>query len=258
MKKTLTKRILSFTLACFVSVGTFLAAPAPSVLAATHTTKNISSNVERYDSVIRKYTKQYGISQYTDLIKAIMMQESNGQGGDPMECTYGMTNYGKGKITDPEKSIRCGVKDIAYLIDKFDVSGLNDMNHIASVLQSYNYGGAFSNWIIKNYDGIYSEAAARAYPKVVLGRTRYGDPQYVAHVLRYYVSTYEITYNLNGGKNSSKNPSSYVYTSHSIELSDPTREGYTFAGWYADEDFTRKVKKVRCGDKTLYAKWKKN
>ncbi len=43
---------------------------------------------------------------------------------------------------------------------------------------------------------------------------------------------YGITYNLDGGTNSELNPSSYTYESGKITLSDPTKEGYTFVGWY--------------------------
>jgi len=71
---------------------------------------------------------------------------------------------------------------------------------------------------------------------------------------------YKVTYQLNGGKNSSKNPASYYVTTSTITLKAPTRKGYTFAGWYSDSKCTKKVtsiKKGSTGNKTLYAKWKK-
>ena len=51
---------------------------------------------------------------------------------------------------------------------------------------------------------------------------------------------YTIDYNLNGGINSSSNPSSYTIED-SITLKNPTKPGYTFKGWYSDEKFTTKV-----------------
>jgi uncharacterized repeat protein (TIGR02543 family) len=42
---------------------------------------------------------------------------------------------------------------------------------------------------------------------------------------------YSITYNLNGGVNAPSNPSMYNVNSAAITLADPTRDGYTFAGW---------------------------
>ena len=71
--------------------------------------------------------------------------------------------------------------------------------------------------------------------------------------------TYPITYYLNGGKNSSANPVSYSANSANIVLAEPTREGYSFAGWYTDSKFTgNSVKEIICKNAaaiSLYAKW---
>ncbi len=40
----------------------------------------VSAEVEAYDLMIRKYAQQYGIPEYVELIKAVMMQESGGPG----------------------------------------------------------------------------------------------------------------------------------------------------------------------------------
>ena len=47
----------------------------------------VSPEVEAYTSVIQKYADEYGIPQYTELIKAVMMQESGGKGKDPMQSS---------------------------------------------------------------------------------------------------------------------------------------------------------------------------
>lgn len=69
---------------------------------------------------------------------------------------------------------------------------------------------------------------------------------------------YTITYKLNKGTNSEKNPGAYY--NEKVTLKNATRKGYTFAGWYADKDFKRKVTAIAKGTKknvTLYAKWTK-
>ncbi len=66
---------------------------------------------------------------------------------------------------------------------------------------------------------------------------------------------YTISYKLNGGKNNASNPSTY-YGSR-VSLKNPTRKGYTFAGWYTSSSYRTKVTALTSGSYTLYAKWKK-
>ena len=71
---------------------------------------------------------------------------------------------------------------------------------------------------------------------------------------------YQITYNLNGGKNNKKNPKTYKITSKTIKLSNPSKKGYVFKGWYCDKKCTKKVTSIKNGSTgkvTLYAKWPK-
>ena len=73
--------------------------------------------------------------------------------------------------------------------------------------------------------------------------------------------TYTITYKLNGGTNNSKNKATYTVLSSTITLKNPTKKGYTFAGWFTDKAMTRKatpIEKGSTGNRTFYAKWIKN
>jgi uncharacterized repeat protein (TIGR02543 family) len=74
---------------------------------------------------------------------------------------------------------------------------------------------------------------------------------------------YTITYHVgDGASNSSSNPSSYTVETATIQLSDPTRTGYTFAGWYASDTYLGSIITTiptgSSGPKTLYAKWTGN
>lgn len=92
----------------------------------------------------------------------------------------------------------------------------------------------------------------------------------------YYVpNTYSISYNLAGGKNHSSNPSSYNVL-YGVTLQNPTRTGYTFAGWYegntrvyginqganasfsSASDMYNKLAGRKTGNVTLTARWTPN
>lgn len=69
---------------------------------------------------------------------------------------------------------------------------------------------------------------------------------------------YKITYELNGGENSSENVANYTIESATVLLANPTKSGYKFLGWYSDAEFTTKVEEIAAGskgNKTLYANW---
>lgn len=70
--------------------------------------------------------------------------------------------------------------------------------------------------------------------------------------------TYTITYNLDGGRNSTSNPSSYTITSNTITFAEPTKNGYTFDGWYTDSKYTTPITEITSGsygDVEIFAKW---
>lgn len=68
---------------------------------------------------------------------------------------------------------------------------------------------------------------------------------------------YTITYVLDGGTNSSDNPSKYS-TGEVVTFKNPTKNNYEFLGWYEDEEFKTPITQLadRTGDITIYAKWK--
>lgn len=71
------------------------------------------------------------------------------------------------------------------------------------------------------------------------------------------VILYQINYELDGGTNNSDNPSSYV-VGETISLEEPTKDGYSFEGWYENSSFTgSEVTEIsgRTEDITLYAKF---
>lgn len=49
---------------------------------------------------------------------------------------------------------------------------------------------------------------------------------------------YTVIYHLNDGDNNAANPASFNAADADITLADPSRNGYTFGGWFAEEDFS--------------------
>ena len=152
----------------------------------------VSAEVEAYEPLIQKYAKQYGIPEYVELIKAVMMQESGGRGLDPMQAAEGSFNtrypHEPNGIQDPEYSIQCGVQELKAALISAEVENPIDMEHIKLALQGYNFGNGYISWAKSNYGG-YSYANAVEFSTMQasrLGWDSYGDTQYVAHVLRYY------------------------------------------------------------------------
>ena len=55
-------------------------------------TYQINASCEAYRDEVTTEAAQYGMSDYVDLILAVMMQESSGQGTDPMQSSEGAYN----------------------------------------------------------------------------------------------------------------------------------------------------------------------
>lgn len=149
---------------------------------ASNATASVSENVLFYRDLITQYANENGIGRYIALIEAIMMQESAGIGVNVMQVDFGTVNT-------VEDSIRMGVGYVRTCLQMARVTSPDDIDQIKVALQGYNYGTGYITWVWNNYDGVYSEENAKEFSenqKAALGWSTYGDPQYVAHVLRYY------------------------------------------------------------------------
>lgn len=198
LRKTVTsiKNIVSFgtglllLIVITLFIGVFSALPDDSRVNTA--LSPVSEDVLKYTETIHKYAKKYDIEEYSNLIIAVMMQESGGKGNDPMqasECGYN-EKYPKKKdgITDPEYSIEVGVHNLSDCTKKAKVNNTTDIEHISLALQGYNYGQAYIAWAVTNFGG-YTRANAKVYSDEMRAKLQvnvYGDPKYVSHVLQYY------------------------------------------------------------------------
>lgn len=152
----------------------------------------VSEEVQAYGPVIQKYAREHGIPDYMLLIQAVMMQESRGQGSDPMQCSECGFNtlypHAPGGITDPEYSINVGIQNLADCLQLAECESPLDIASVKLAIQGYNYGQGYITWAKSKY-GEYSKSNAIEFSVKTAERygwDSYGDMDYVTHVLRYY------------------------------------------------------------------------
>ncbi|MBQ7597977.1 MAG: InlB B-repeat-containing protein [Clostridia bacterium] len=97
---------------------------------------------------------------------------------------------------------------------------------------------------------------AEATMNVTIEKGSIGDREYTA---TWTADSYAITYELAGGTVNGENPTSYNIEDDDITLINPTREGYTFAGWTGSNGETAQetvtIETGSTGDRSYTAKW---
>ena len=105
-------------------------------------TELFSAEVIAYEPLIQQYADQYGMSEYVEIIKAVMMQESSGLGTDPMGSSESEYNVryprAPNEILDPEYSIYCGILELKDCLIEAEVENPIDIENIRLALQQYN------------------------------------------------------------------------------------------------------------------------
>ena len=109
----------------------------------------------------------------------------------------------------------------------------------------------FEGWFTKTKGG--TKVTPKTKVTITRNITLYAQWKPVNYKISYYS-------NVKGMTNNNRN--SYNITTNNFTLTNPTLEGYTFAGWYADKDYKKKantnVKKEYRKNITFYAKFIEN
>lgn len=106
---------------------------------------NLSAEVLKHQSMVEKYAKEYGISEYVPYLLAIIQVESGGTAEDVMQSSESMGL--PPNSLDTESSIKQGCKYFASLLSSAESQGIEDIN---VVVQSYNYGGGYIGYVASN------------------------------------------------------------------------------------------------------------
>ncbi|WP_298829901.1 lysozyme family protein [uncultured Planococcus sp.] len=158
---------------------------------------SVSPEVAQYRDAISSELAKYDMEGQTELLLALMMQESGGKGNDPMQASESKCGS-IGCITDPDESISYGVE---HFVSVFK-SAKKD---VKLTLQSYNFGSGFIDYVLKN-GGSYTKELAISFsqlqyqklkhtgiykcnrPEAIQHSACYGDIGYVEAVLKYLPS----------------------------------------------------------------------
>lgn len=159
------------------------------------TSLTLSAEVEFYRDQIALEAAANNISEYTDLLLCIVMQESAGKYTDIFQCSESLGRPPNSITT--EESIVQGVSYFAGILKDVGVTDPNDILNLRIALQAYNFGSGFVSYAKNN--GGWSQEVVDAFAKDKSkgvqrtgiaaerqGKWKYGDQYYTDHVLRYY------------------------------------------------------------------------
>lgn len=106
------------------------------------------------------------------------------------------------------------------------------------------------------FEGWYDNANCKGDTITKISKGTYGDQHLYA---KFTPKIYDINYELNDGVLPEDAPTTHTAFT-TVNLKAPTREDYTFIGWFETEDFSdyivTKILPGRSEDITLYAKWR--
>lgn len=143
---------------------------------------NISGNITGNPNIVawlKKYTAQYGISDYIGLAYALIMVENPSTDGtdDIMQSSESAGYPGPGYLTG-EASVQQGCKHLADVLKSSFAKGVD----VWGAMQSYNFGTAYVSWLA-NHGGKNTTDLAEQYSRDVvapsLGNTTGATYSYV-------------------------------------------------------------------------------
>ena len=140
---------------------------------------------------------------------------------------------------------------ITYTIDFDTNSGLPTLSSIDYTIESDSFTLQEITKVGYTFDGWYN--GETKVTEITTGT--YGNMTLVA---KWTADLYTISYDLADGVNSPENPTSYTIESGLITLKDPTKEGYTFAGWFNGEQLITTIDSNTLENISLTAKWTVN
>lgn len=118
------------------------------------------TKVLSYKPEIQKELNKYQLGDFTNVLLAIMYQESRGEGNDPMQASES-AGLKRNAILNPSESIEQGVSHFYQMY----VLGKKNNVDMDTIIQSYNMGPGYIHFVAEN--GFkHTEELAKAYSKM--------------------------------------------------------------------------------------------
>jgi len=124
--------------------------------------EKVNAKVRSYEPMMRAECEKQGIPQAVIPLLALMMVESGGEGGDPMQSSES-AGLPMNTIKDPYASIVQGVKHFKESLETSKQYGVD----IWTTFQQYNYGIGYAKYI-STRGGVNTIALAKEYSRTVV------------------------------------------------------------------------------------------
>ena len=134
---------------------------------------NLSADVLKHQPMVEKYARENGISEYVNVLLAIIQVESGGTATDVMQSSESLGLPPNSLST--EESIKQGVKYFNELLASSERLSVD----LESVIQSYNYGGGFLGYVA-NRGNKYTFELAQSFSKEYSGGEKVSYPNPIA------------------------------------------------------------------------------
>lgn len=139
----------------------------------SETQLSVSQEVLNYQKLVNKYAKENHISEYSDYLLAIMQVETGGKGQDVMQSSESL-GLAPNSLS-PEASIKQACIYFSQMVTKMKREG----SDIECVIQSYNYGSGFLDFVTK-HGKKYSYELATTFAKEKSGGRKVPYPNEIA------------------------------------------------------------------------------
>ncbi|MFC7392002.1 lysozyme family protein [Scopulibacillus cellulosilyticus] len=147
-----------------VVITFFLFAALIFMININHPSKETSINtnsrfeeVKRYKPLIQDELEKQHLEKYTNVLLALMDQESHGEGGDPMQASES-AGLSPNEIKNPKQSVAIGVRHFRRVLT------YGQQNHVdfPTIIQAYNMGTGYIDFV-KEHGGKHTEQLAKKY-----------------------------------------------------------------------------------------------